>query len=98
MTLRQGIVQNLDNVPSCSAEFLTRLQVGATVARVGWINDLFDAWYWILVAVLVVMVPVWFGKFLYEATATVLHRRRAKESGEPSTPPGPRDSGRRRPR
>lgn len=43
-----------------------------------WLNDIFDSYYAILVLVLVVMVPVWFGKFLFEAVATVLHRRRER--------------------
>lgn len=47
------------------------------VARIiGFINSLFENWYGILVLVLIVMVPVWFGKFLFEVVATVLHRRR----------------------
>jgi hypothetical protein len=68
------------------------------VARVELINSAFELWYWILVAVLVVMVPVWFGKFLFEATATVLHRRRERRTTgrvEPRAPAEPRDSSRR---
>jgi hypothetical protein len=42
------------------------------------INTLFEAWYAILVLVLLLMVPIWFGTFLFEVAATVLHRRREK--------------------
>jgi hypothetical protein len=78
-----------------SAPLLCRLtwqRVGETVARVDWINAAFDLWYWILIAILVVMVPVWFGRFLYEATATVRHRRRtANDRAEPRAPAERRD-------
>jgi hypothetical protein len=42
------------------------------------INGAFDSYYDVLAIALVVLVPVWLGRFLFESAATLLarHRRR----------------------
>lgn len=80
-------------------ECLTLRARGWDSRGVNVISGLFDAWYWILVAVLVVLVPAWLGKFLYEATATIQHRRRERRatgSAEPRAPAERPGSGHRR--
>jgi hypothetical protein len=40
------------------------------------IANLFDSYYDVLAIALVVLVPVWFSRFLFESAATLLARRR----------------------
>lgn len=46
------------------------------VRAVTFINGIFDSYYTILVIVLALMVPVWFGTFVFEAVATIVQRWR----------------------
>jgi hypothetical protein len=40
------------------------------------INAVFDSYYLILAVALALLVPIWFGSFVYEAVATIIARRR----------------------
>lgn len=42
------------------------------------INAAFENYYGILIAVLIVMVPIWFAGFIVQAAAAVLHRHRKR--------------------
>jgi hypothetical protein len=42
------------------------------------INSLFENYYNLLALALVVLVPIWFGKFITQAIALILARRRER--------------------
>lgn len=42
------------------------------------IRDLFESYYFLLALILAVMIPVWFGRFVFEAVATIIARRRSR--------------------
>jgi hypothetical protein len=45
---------------------------------VHWLNTIFESYDTILVIVLIVMVPIWIAKGLFEAMATIVHRARER--------------------